>query len=172
MTLHNFTNSFIVTHSFYTTIKCKPHNWDSCINRVMLMWLYCLSWVSQTLKQNGPVLAEFSPDRVHILQSMGIVRISSSVMWKRCLCSPVKLTLSILSGHEERDSSRNLWPAEQSLGVGEEREVVRKKWGWCRERGMVLSISKEGHVMTPPWAWRRRCDGVRVLCWWHCLWFI
>ena len=21
-------------------------------------------------------------------------------------------------------------------------------------------------------AWRRRCDGVGVLCWWHCLWFI
>ena len=21
-------------------------------------------------------------------------------------------------------------------------------------------------------AWRRRCDGVRVLWWWHCLWFI
>ena len=20
--------------------------------------------------------------------------------------------------------------------------------------------------------WRRRCDGVAVLCWWHCLWFI
>ena len=21
-------------------------------------------------------------------------------------------------------------------------------------------------------AWRRRCDGVGVLCWWHCQWFI
>ena len=54
------------------------------------------------IKQNGPVVAGFSPDRVHILQNMDIVQLSSSVMWKRFLCSPVKLTLSILHGHEER----------------------------------------------------------------------
>ena len=53
ITLHNFTNSFIFTHSFYTVIRCKPHNGGSCINRVMVMWLYCLSW-GHNMKENGP----------------------------------------------------------------------------------------------------------------------
>ena len=68
-----------------------------------------LSLMSFTnIKRNGQVVARFSTDRVHILQNMDIVQFSSSVTWKRFLCSPVKLSLYILHGHEERDSSRNL----------------------------------------------------------------
>ena len=56
-----------------------------------------LSLMSFTnIKQNGPVVAGFFPDRVQILPNMEIVQVSSSVMWTRFLCSPVNFTPSIL----------------------------------------------------------------------------
>ena len=91
-----------------------------------------LSLVSFTnIKQNGLVVAGFSTDHVHILQNMDIVQFSSSVMYRKFLCSTVKPSLSMLPGHEERDSSRNLWPAITEPGCMGKREVVRERGGWC-----------------------------------------
>jgi hypothetical protein len=57
------------------------------------------------IKQNGQVVAEFSTDRFHILQNMDIVQ------FKFCDVFEVPLfceTLTIMPGHEERESSRNV----------------------------------------------------------------
>ena len=114
ITLHNFTNSVILTHSSYTTIRCKPYIWGYYRNSVMVMWLHCLPWVSPSCK-NGPVRS-WILHRSFILY-LNVVWTSSSVRWKKFLCSLWNFTLSLYCGHEEIISSRNLrplWPQQPS----------------------------------------------------------
>ena len=68
---------------------------------------------------------------------MTFVRTSSSVMWKKFLCSLWKFTLSlILCGHEAGSSQEfttSLWPQQPSWR--RQREAGRRGWACCTQRG-------------------------------------
>jgi hypothetical protein len=57
-----------------------------------------------------------------------------------------------------------LWSDESKFeSFGSNRRVCETQSTWTDNLSMCGSHRE---------AWRRRCDGVGMLCWWHCLWFI
>ena len=127
--------------------------------------------------------ASETADQINVSQSSSIRHISTSTVQRRLCESGLRGQIATKKQRlkDTNKKKRVAWAKKHKQWTFDQSKFVlwsgvqswdfwfQQLWlcetlcGWTDDLRMCISHHK---------AWRRRCYGVGVLCWWHCLWFI